>query len=387
MSGKPEGQEIRGALRSEEEALLSFLPTVLNCEREYAIAEFRNHPGAKIEHSRVALLDGRIVSHIRVYPRRIRMARCEIMTGNIGGVCTDPAFRGKGYGAALLRDALGYMRKRGIGMSIIHSGVTGFYASEGWETLPQRVYTFRNPPLTRISGLAVRRFERHRDLPGVARIHSLYNEDRSFSILRDRDYWQRHFAWIREPEEGFFVVESARNIEGYMRCNGNAINEVAFNPKKPEALDALFEAVARNGLRRNQEEFSICCPGDLPFLNALRDRGSLRETTRWHMLCRMTGLDVLLKAVLPGLRAPGGLPSLEIRANGESAVLDFFSGKARVARSAKPARSVELTQRDLFLWLSGEEPIGLSPQCRENWLLLREIVPAGSPYFWMIDHV
>lgn len=387
MSQKRERLEARGAFRAEEEALLAFLPTVLACEREYPIAEYRNHPGAKMEHSRIGLLNGKIVSHMRIYPRRIRLAQTEVVTGNIGGVCTDPAFRGRGYGAELLRDSIAYLRKRGVGMSIIHSGVTAFYASEGWETFPQRQYVFRGLPLHPVSGLTARRFERHRDLLGAARVHALYNEGRSLSVVRDRDYWLRHFSWIHEKEEGFYVVEAGNSIEGYVRSGDGTINEIAYNPKRPEVMDALMECVVRNGRKRGVEEFRLNCPQDAPFLNVLREGGQLREEVRWFMLCRMTDLAVLLKAVAPGLRRPKTVSCLEIRAKGESVILDFSTGKARIPKSGKAEVCMDLTQRDLFLWLCGESPLGISDPCGPWWGLLREIVPAGAPCFWMIDHV
>ena len=193
--------EVRGAREDEREALLAFLPTVLIAEREYVIAELRNQPGALFEHSRVGLIDGKFVCHIRIYPRQIRLAGQVIGTGNIGGVCTDPDHRRKGYASELLRDALIYMDGHDIPMSIIHSGVTGFYASEGWDTFPQYRYAYQTrAKLQRQQSIEVRRFERHRDLHAVARVHEAYNQDRSLSFVRDADYWQRHFSWIRERD-------------------------------------------------------------------------------------------------------------------------------------------------------------------------------------------
>lgn len=379
--------DIRGAREEDRDRLLDFLPTVLIAEREYVIAEARNQPGALWEHSRMGLVGGDIVCHIRLYPRPIRLAGQVVQTGNIGGVCTDPDHRRKGYASQLLRDALAYFNRNGIPMSIIHSGVTGFYTSEGWETFPQHRYSYRTrAPFARQEGIEVRRCERYRDLDAVARVHEAYNRDRSLAVVRDSDYWQKHFSWIREREEGFLVAEQHDAIIGYVRSSESAVHEIAFLPEQPQAAEALLESVTRQAAKRGVEQVRMDVPADFPLLNALRECGVLTETVGWGMLVRTASLRRLLENVAGGLQVPDEDGAVTICVGDQSATISFDQQAAAIVE--QPAeRTVTLSQRDLFLWLSGAPPEGASDGALTAWPLLRRIVPAGAPYFWLIDHV
>ncbi|MCH7549955.1 MAG: hypothetical protein IH969_10550 [Candidatus Krumholzibacteriota bacterium] len=86
-------------------------------------------------------------------------------------------------------------------MSIIHSGVTGFYASEGWDTFPQHRYAYRTrAKLQRQPGIEVRRFERHRDLDAVARAFARLRAEFGDTAvvraaLRDAHLPEARFEW------------------------------------------------------------------------------------------------------------------------------------------------------------------------------------------------
>jgi len=389
MSDGPDGLTIRGATEADREELLAFLSTQMGAEREYFDAAFRYRPGALWEHSRVGVVDGRIACHIRLYPREMRLAGGTVRTANIGDVCTDPAHRHKGFGGALLRDGLAYMAAHGIPMSIIHSGVTGFYASGGWETFPQRGYSFApRRPLLRVPGIEVRRMRRHADLDAVARVHGAHSAGRSLAVVRDESYWRTHFSWVGDDEREFLVAEDDGGVVGYVRSYRGAVHEIAYLPERPRAADALLEAVVRRRSKRaeGRVEIALDAPTDLPSLAGLRDAGVLVEKVRWHMLVRSVSLKALLEAVAPGLHPPRDERRVALRSGNEAAAVVFDGDEARVDPD-DGADAVEVTQRDLFLWLTGEAPLGASGGAAGAWALLREMVRSGAPHFWMIDHV
>ena len=99
--------ELRGARAEEMPEVLDMVPRVMGATREYFAAAYRNDPWGRPEHSRIVLVDGRIVSHIRLYDRWQRVGSVPVHVGCVGDVCTLPEYRKQGYCRMLLEDALG----------------------------------------------------------------------------------------------------------------------------------------------------------------------------------------------------------------------------------------------------------------------------------------
>ncbi len=77
--------------------------------------------------------DGKIVSHVGVYPIEVVTAGVPLMLGGIGGVSTAVEARGKGYMTQLLYYAIDEMRARGYPASWL-GGDRQRYNTFGWET-------------------------------------------------------------------------------------------------------------------------------------------------------------------------------------------------------------------------------------------------------------
>jgi predicted N-acetyltransferase YhbS len=131
--------EIRGVREEEYPQLLAMLPRVMSAPRTYFAACYRHDPGARPEQSRVVLVDGEIVSHIRLYDRWQRVGGVPIHVGCVGDVCTLPEHRRRGYCRALLEDALAYWDTHDTDLSMIVSGV-GVYERCGWAPFPEMAY-------------------------------------------------------------------------------------------------------------------------------------------------------------------------------------------------------------------------------------------------------
>jgi predicted acetyltransferase len=87
----------------------------------------------KLENTRVAVLNGAVVSVVQVADRAMLVDGVPVRQGFINFVGTDPAHRGHGYGALLLWDAAEYMERAGYPLSLIPGeGVEPFYEREGW---------------------------------------------------------------------------------------------------------------------------------------------------------------------------------------------------------------------------------------------------------------
>ena len=131
--------EIRGLCDEEYPQLLAMLTRVMAAPRSFFAARYRHDPHACPEQSRVALVDGRIVAHLRLYDRWQLVGGVPVHVGCVGDVCTLPEYRNRGYCRALLEDALAYWRAREYDLSQIVSGV-GVYRRCGWVCFPEVAY-------------------------------------------------------------------------------------------------------------------------------------------------------------------------------------------------------------------------------------------------------
>lgn len=77
--------------------------------------------------------DGKIASHVGLFPLEMTCFGVNIMVGGIGGVATLPEYRGKGYMSKLLDHAADLMKGRGWPLSILWGDRQRYYPF-GWDT-------------------------------------------------------------------------------------------------------------------------------------------------------------------------------------------------------------------------------------------------------------
>jgi len=377
---------------------------VMNATRERFACAHKNNPTSKLEFSRVCVVDGQVVSHIRIYERYYRIGSTPVLGGGIGDVCTHPEHRRKGYGAGCLRDAIQYFKEHGYCMSMILSGVFGFYLSEKWEKFPQHSYvvpvTLRvpRPPRGRYS---VRWFERDTDdLEQVMEVYDAYSRNKSLSVVRTPLYWRRRLRWqIGESPEGFLVAERAGRIVGYVRSLGASAPEMCMMPGEEASALALYDALVRWGRKRRWETISFTTAGDNPLTPVFEDSPKVEKRTSMSTLLRFINLRGLLETILDelqlrwirsGLRWEG---TFLLRAKGvrQAAALVIADREVKVAASARePAATLSWSQADLFKLLTGygrleDLPLGeMAPEARRA---LAALFPRGDVVFWRTDTV
>jgi len=83
-----------------------------------------------LHHIRVICEDGKPVSHIGIVVRDMILNGCRISVGNVGVVCTEEAYRKRGYAGAILGDAIHTLREEGVDMLLV-SGYRSLYDRHG----------------------------------------------------------------------------------------------------------------------------------------------------------------------------------------------------------------------------------------------------------------
>ena len=104
--------EIRASKESDFEEIINLICTVFveKCRPRYA-SQIYHDSSFQPHQSRVCVIDGKIVSHIRVSDRAIQIGPSVIRLGGIGMVATLPEYRHRGYASALMQDSIEYMEE------------------------------------------------------------------------------------------------------------------------------------------------------------------------------------------------------------------------------------------------------------------------------------
>ena len=95
------------------------------------------------ESRRVICVDGKIVSYVGLHIRPAVFFGCEVKVGSVGGVCTHPAYRGRGLATILMNHCESFMRGAGVDLVIV-SGERGLYRRLEYE-LAGRVSVYQIP--------------------------------------------------------------------------------------------------------------------------------------------------------------------------------------------------------------------------------------------------
>ncbi len=151
--------------------------------------------------SRIIAVDGKPVSHIRIIYDHLSIYGVRIKTASLGGVCTDPEFRGRGIATRLLDSCIDEATRAGAKLLII-SGDRGLYlraqaaiAGPVWETrIVRREHGDSEQALTvRAAGID--------DAPALSRLH----QAEPVRYVRSGDFFAR---MLRHGHRQPWLIES-----------------------------------------------------------------------------------------------------------------------------------------------------------------------------------
>lgn len=219
----------------------------------------RDDPGYRMDQSRVLLIDGRIVAHLRVWDREIRVRGSVLRAGGIGSVLTHPDYRGRGCARALMRNAEAYMLDAGYDVGLLFTIIgTPFYQALGWTPIPLPTFAvdLESEPGDRRSTHA-RALEVDRDLDAVMAIYEHCSGSLTGPEVRPKQYWRAGPSRIRGvfPEWGVAVDSE---LCGYATFDASAdgiwVKEGCVKPSGdgayPDMAQLILGCARRYGLNR-----------------------------------------------------------------------------------------------------------------------------------------
>src|SRR5215212_2845118 len=215
--------------------------------RSYFEPFYLGDPSYRPEHSWVADQDGRLVAHLRIFDRSVRVGGVGLRVAGVGNVITDPNHRGHGYAGQLLRAMLGAIPDKGFTYSLLRAYQPVLYERYGWAPLDQELMRAELPPVT--TGFATIAPFTDDDLPGVMRLYEETNAERIGPTIRSPRYWRAQLQWLQEDRDGFLVARSDDGVlVGYVRSrsgpDATEILELGVEAGDLEVGRALLSATA-----------------------------------------------------------------------------------------------------------------------------------------------
>ena len=304
--------EIRGIHESELEEMIDLQCRVFRTDGHERYWQYvRTEPSYRYDQSRVVVVDGQIVSTLRVWERQMRIGSIAVPMGGIGGVGTHPDHQGTGYATALMKDTIGYMRNVGYEVGVLFSAIPcAFYRKLGWASVPLAGFrvTRRQTVDLEETEWSVEPFDEERDLEAAIVLYDKHNAGQSGSLLRIRSYWESGPARLRNILPTV-VARHGDRFGGYLnfqigKKSANLL-EVAYDRTQPQALTALVSHLLQVCEKEGVDELHGDIPHRHPMVDLLVEgtAGDTFLTGNSAMMLYPVNLLALFQRLLPEFQA------------------------------------------------------------------------------------
>jgi len=243
---------------------------------------FRDHywsdPDRHIQGIFVCILDGQIISTVRVFHRKIYVNNTEVTMGGIGEVSTKEPYRGQGIAGKLLEIAIEYMRNQKFQVSMLSAGkqASVLYTRHGWKGLPCSVHSLKglqSIPQRDATGYSVV-WSNYSELKPQQQkqVEELYKTNSKHLVgplVRSSLYWEHWISNKTNTPYSWVVRNKATDqVTGYLSIHkstkGFSIADLCVNLDLPEkeieahCWDLLNAAIIH--LKLNLADAEICYP-------------------------------------------------------------------------------------------------------------------------------
>lgn len=233
-------------------------------------------------HARVAVgRDGDVRGYVRIFARTMMVAGVPVAAGGIGSVATVAAARRRGVASALMVDAITQMRREGMSVSFLFTGIPAFYERFGYRIVREPYVAVARGAVVGDGtggGTRVRRAEQG-DVPAMLRMYRARVAGRTGAVLRTARTWVDAGAWL--DDETLVAMSSAGGVLAYVRSRcrpyGHQVLEAEARPGAEAALRTLVERVAAGAC--DCARMVALVPEGHPLLALLRSYAGAAVTT------------------------------------------------------------------------------------------------------------
>ena len=391
--------ELRGYREGDRGALVRLAVLAFGMGEAYWEQYYDPEKNPRMDPSLVYVIeeDGEPRATVTVLPMEVFVDGEPVAMGGIAAVNAHPAYRRRGYAGALMREAIGGMRERGMSLSMLHPFAHAFYRAHGWELATEAIKYELSP--TEIPTSAGQRRVRAYDpaggdLPRMAKLLDGWAASRPCSVRRGEGRW---LQYLGRKNQGAAVYEAEDGtLEGYLlyeQSEGsgdppNSLDVSELVASTPASREALVSFMGAYDPRMYTVKLSV--PRGEPLHPYLPD-SHVRARLEPELMLRLVDVE--------------GALGLLGRAGGEPLVLDvsddvipqnsgaYTLGDGGVTRGAEAGARVALDVRRLAQLYAGYLPAGqlarhglIKPGSREALEILDAWFPAGDPYASVPDH-
>ncbi|MGD0090961.1 MAG: GNAT family N-acetyltransferase [Planctomycetota bacterium] len=376
--------------------------------RQAFLLEFQHLPGARPEYWRIVRRKGKIVAHVGIYEKEVRIGCARLRMGGLGFVGCLPEFRRRGLAARCMVSALELMRQQGIPLALLF-GKDRYYPRFGFvgcfpkytlklKVTETEVAALDNPFAVR-PGVA-------QDLAALTELYNAAAAGTAASVVRTRR--QFHFACRRwglldRKKPSLFVFRERRDkrlLRAYLVWKDNSFWEAAMRPGDEAACAGVLAWLREQ--RREALEKEIVLPLLTPahplHAYALRLNHQTEGGLHWTGggMGRIVDTKLFLQAVQPEFEARVATAGLE----GEAELRLFVDGRVHELLLVPPGRKqapgagerrrvarVWCSQQALLQMVLGSLALPCIPGLRSGGdeALVRALFPPGSPGVYRLD--
>lgn len=260
----------------------------------------KQEPAFQYAPYRICVLDGEVVAHVVAPSYSLRYGAVELTFGGIGGVCSHPDHRGKGYVAAVMRDTVDYMQARGDHLSLLNTGWANLYTRFGFQTLwSDGTVEIAAAEAVKLTSSLTARPALPADVPQMAALFERLMAQH-VTMTRSQNLWDWRMA--RDVRELRRVVENdSGHIAGYLAgFYGN--RQIELVADSDEAVAALLADAAHFLQDGGPEKLSILVTPDEPLLHRIRRMVSCEYTREFvpgaNWMARIIDAEGFREAVL-----------------------------------------------------------------------------------------
>jgi len=380
----------RALKREEFDELLNMLNRIFRLDEQDNISFWRGVYDHDLEDILVIEEDGRVVSHVSVFPFQISVRGSQIKVGEVGGVATDEKHRMRGFASSLLKYSIEKMTREGYDLSSL-GGYRDRYGRWGWELAGEEcVYTVDRRSIQAAKETAGVEFWQYAgdrsDLTKIAELH----DGEPVRALRSWQMYQFLFSNLRMVTMQAWLAEVSGLGLSYLvlnRSSEKAASILEFGGNTQVFKLFLKRLFDKEGLDR----VTVVAPSIYtPFTPALTEISGYYQINAFRMI-RIINLKDCLEKLAPIIedrlnrvefKSPFAL-SLEVTDTGQRVTLNL-DGNLQIC--SEPGRDrVTLDQRSMVRLLFGPGKATKNFDIRGRvGRLLDTILPLDF-YIWPLD--
>ena len=413
--------EIRAAKESEFEEIVDLLCTafVEKCRPRYT-SQMYDDSSYQLHQSRVCVVDGKVVSHVRVSDRSIHIGRSVMKLGGIGMVATLPEYRQRGYASALMQDATAYMEEHSYDLGLLFTTIQPFYMQFGWASFPQTNFALelRGKNTFAPSSWITRQFEAERDLTQVSQIYDEHNKGRTATVLRSEAHWRDSYSrqigitpslilekdGITGAYANLGLSTDTDRMDAFLATYYPNLREVGYRREHPDSLLALCHAILDWAYRKECTSISGRLHRHHPLVALLGEEsgGELSFSITERAMYRVISLCSLFEKMIPEFEArlvargtDFAQTSFCFSVGDQVCTLNVEAGRVSVTADTSGRTKVQLDVQRFLKVLFGDATFGQLDELNrikglklapDEIATLSALFPKDEPMHWVCDY-